>query len=391
MRRAWQKNACAKIKGLITRAWALREMGALMYIEESPDSRLSVLDYVKARFARLKTLVSGAAAFWAYIEKYWMMKPEMWVTGNRHIPHAGQDTNAGIESYHGHTKATLKAEKSRLDGRRLDWLIHELTNDVVTKYDYNQYMKENGFITNKKAEQIVRNSIISANKIPDSSVSLPSRPGDPAIVTSSKRAHIRYAVYNPDTEWAVCECVWAQKGNLCKHQLKVLRIMRPDLADGTIVKVCGTLYGTKLGGVSALLNPPGPDIMSETETEPAQEVPQDGNDYNETQEVPADDPPARQEDEQARVSRIIDQMGNEITNRAERHYIIKKHLAAELTEMNTRHAAMETRILAGLLHPTERDARAFERNDPLKPNSLKRNRDFLDRGRFGRPPRPTQE
>ena len=50
----------------------------------------------------------------------------------------------------------------------------------------------------------------------------------------------------------VCKCVHAQKGNLCKYQIKVLRMMKPELADGTIVKVCGTLSGTRIGGVSAL-------------------------------------------------------------------------------------------------------------------------------------------
>jgi hypothetical protein len=41
-------------------------------------------------------------------------KLDMWLTGNRHLPHAGQDTNAAIESYHGNMKAVLKASKGRL-------------------------------------------------------------------------------------------------------------------------------------------------------------------------------------------------------------------------------------------------------------------------------------
>jgi hypothetical protein len=48
-----------------------------------------------------------------------------------------------------------------------------------------------------------------------------------------------YAVYNPNTEWACCECVYAQKGNLCKYQIKVLRMMKPELAIGIIVKSAG--------------------------------------------------------------------------------------------------------------------------------------------------------
>jgi hypothetical protein len=142
-----------------------------------------------------------------------------------------------IESYHGNMKAILKASKGRLVGRRMDWLIDELTHDVIMKYKYNQYLKESGFISNKKT---------------DSYVSLPTEAGQPTLVTSSKQLHVRYSVYNPDTQWACCECVHTQKGSLCKHQIKVLRMMKLELADRTIVKVYGTLYGTRLGGVLAL-------------------------------------------------------------------------------------------------------------------------------------------
>jgi hypothetical protein len=67
------------------------------------------------------------------------------------------------------------------------------------KYEYNQYLKESGFISNKKAERLVINSVIQSLKIPDSYVSLPTVPGQPALVTSSKRPHVKYAIYNPDT------------------------------------------------------------------------------------------------------------------------------------------------------------------------------------------------
>jgi hypothetical protein len=78
-----------------------------------------------------------------------MPKVNMRFIGIRHLPHARQDINAAIESYHGNMKAIFKASKSRLVGRRIDWLIQELTHDVIMKYEYNQYLKENGFISNK--------------------------------------------------------------------------------------------------------------------------------------------------------------------------------------------------------------------------------------------------
>jgi hypothetical protein len=39
-------------------------------------------------------------------------------------------------------------------------------------------------------------------------------------------------------------------------------MMKPELEDGTIVKVCETLYRTRLGGVSALYKPVSPGIVS---------------------------------------------------------------------------------------------------------------------------------
>jgi hypothetical protein len=39
-------------------------------------------------------------------------------------------------------------------------------------------------------------------------------------------------------------------------------MMKPELEDGTIVKVCGILYGTNLGGISALCRPVSPPADS---------------------------------------------------------------------------------------------------------------------------------
>ena len=346
-----------------------------MHIEESPIPSLTVNQYVQMRFETLKTLVTGAQAFWAYVEKQWMGKTDMWVTGNRHIPHAGQDTNAAIESYHANTKAVLKADKARLSGRRLDWLVHELTHDVITKYDYDDYMKEHGFIANKKAERIVINSIIQAQKIPDSCVLLPRVAGEPAFVSSRKRPHLRYAVHNSDTEWGCCECVHAQKGYLCKHQLKVLRMLRPDLADGTIVKVCGTLYGTNLGGVSELIHPPHEESdhpLPGSDTEQDMDFPDNVRDVPDIWQAPR-----TIEDEDLKLTTSIQEMGHEIIERSNKHYLIKRHLAADLSEMNARHAAIEVHIETGIIHPLQMEAPAFERNDPNERNTLIRIPDFL--------------
>lgn len=89
-----------------------------------------------------------------------MPKADMWVIGNRNIPHAGQDTNAAIESYHSSMKAILKASRGRFFGRRVDWLIYKLTNNVINRYEFNQYLKESGFVDNRKSERVVINSLL---------------------------------------------------------------------------------------------------------------------------------------------------------------------------------------------------------------------------------------
>lgn len=112
-----------------------------------------------------------------YMEKQWMPKLDMWITNNRHLLHAGQDTNVAIESYHSNMKAILMASRGCLARCCMDWLIHELTHDFIMKYKYNQYLKESDFISNKKVERLVINSVVQFLKIPDSCILLPTQAG----------------------------------------------------------------------------------------------------------------------------------------------------------------------------------------------------------------------
>jgi hypothetical protein len=258
-------------------------------------------------------------------------------------------------------KAVLKASKSHLVRRRVDWLIHELTYDVIMKYEYNQYLKESGFISNKKAERLVINSVLQSLKIPDSCVSLPTQIGQSALVTSSKRPHVKYTVYNPDTQWACCECVHVQKGNLYKHQIKVLRMMKPELADGSIVKVCGTLQGTRLGGVSALYKPVSPPADSPRRPSNASEedVDRGGPEY-----VRLDSPEGEEwmESNETLDARIAE-LERRIIERASRYFVIKRQLVIELRKMDTQHTGLEAQINGHTLHPLLWIATPFEGND----------------------------
>jgi len=96
--------------------------------------------------------------------------------------------------------------------------------------------------------------LVGAWLILDRNVTLPSYDGDPTHVMSQKKTHMRHAIHNPILEWACCNCVNAQHGNICKHQLKVLMLLHPNLVEGMIAWFCGSLKGTSQGGLKNLFS-----------------------------------------------------------------------------------------------------------------------------------------
>jgi hypothetical protein len=135
-----------------------------------------------------------------YVKKHWWDKASMWCISNRAIPHAGQNTNAAIESYHGNLKSILKSSRERFDGRRLDWLIYHLVGDVVTHYWYAVQCKLFGFVRNKNQERIVATAVVRARGIPDCVVRIFPDNEDIALVASVNHRPKVWTVHGPDSE-----------------------------------------------------------------------------------------------------------------------------------------------------------------------------------------------
>ena len=176
----------------------------------------------------------------------------MWVVGYRELPYTGQDTNAVIEGYHSTLKSTLKSCKSRMIGRRVDWLIHELIGEVLTHFWYQYLRKRFGFVIKKRHEYIVVGALLKAWNILDVNVTLPIADGAPTTMKSCSKLDILYTAFNPGSEWACCTCSQANRGYICKHKLKVLRMLKPDIEEGSIARLCGSLKGTVHGGVEKI-------------------------------------------------------------------------------------------------------------------------------------------
>lgn len=258
-------------------------------------------------------------------------------------------------------KAILKASRGKLLGRRVDSLIHMLTGDVVNRYDFMTFMKEHGFVSNKRERALALTAIVRARAILDECVELPVLDGEAAYVTSSKRPSLRYTVLNPGSKWAVCECLHSQKGNICKHQVKVLQMLRPDLADGRIARVLGSLKGTLHGGVSILLKPSSPMYASADVEMPPPSPPRPvlGEVYED-------------------VDDLMCQLIIKIAERASRIPVVMRHFISDLKAMDIRHAALEVQFERGLLHPSQHEAMSFIPVQDGRNNSFIRLRDFID-------------
>ena len=124
----------------------------------------------------------------------------------------------------------------------MDWLIYHLMGDVLTYYWYNVQCKAFGFIRNTKQEGIVVTAIIRAKAIPDTNV-LICLDDDVAYVGSINNRPKVWTIHSLDFEWAQCDCSIAREGMICKHTVKVFKMLHPDVEDGVIFREAGTKYG----------------------------------------------------------------------------------------------------------------------------------------------------
>ena len=70
---------------------------------------------------------------------------------HRKYPHAGADKSGAIEAYHFSIKFRFFGEKKYMRGRRLDWLVHKLVDQVLLSYMHRKQRKDVGLVTNKKS------------------------------------------------------------------------------------------------------------------------------------------------------------------------------------------------------------------------------------------------
>ncbi|KAG0573812.1 hypothetical protein KC19_VG211300 [Ceratodon purpureus] len=189
------------------------------------------------------------------------------------MPHANQDTNAAVESYHTNLKAILRTSRQKFGGRRVDWLIYHLLKDVLTHYWYAMQCKLYGFIKNGKAEGIVASAVIRDEEIPDEHVKI-SEEYDITYVASQTNFPTIWVISSPNSDWASCNCPLGMRGNICKDVVKVFCMINVDLHPVEIIRFGGSLRGTiQMGALTAGLQTFDGDCREVGTREKSQNVP----------------------------------------------------------------------------------------------------------------------
>lgn len=148
----------------------------------------------------------------------------MWISALQTHPLASLETCAAMEFYHNQLKLRLLNEKDPSVYKRADWLIEKLGKKVHSYFWLDEYSEKDDFSRYWRDEWVSGlTSWRRALKIPDLDVALEGRFAKVIDRQDQDRA---CTVWNPGSEYAICDCSWAEMGNLCEHVLKVISVFR---------------------------------------------------------------------------------------------------------------------------------------------------------------------
>ncbi|KAH9760983.1 swim-type domain-containing protein [Citrus sinensis] len=166
---------------------------------------------------------------------------------------------AAIETYHLRLKSKLFHEQNVIFWPRVDWLIHTLTTEFHSLYWLDQYSMETGYFENLRDDSFSTNAWSQALHIPDVNVMLDEQNLQLAKIISQADRTLAYTIWNPGSEFSLCDCPWSRLGNVCEHVIKLAmvcksrQVARPLLA--------AQVYRQAL--LSLLQNPPDDPLVLE--------------------------------------------------------------------------------------------------------------------------------
>ncbi|OIW19857.1 hypothetical protein TanjilG_27223 [Lupinus angustifolius] len=162
--------------------------------------------------------------FMDYFKATWYPRIGAWTDALKTLPLASLETCAAIEFYHSQLKIRLLNEKDSSVYQRADWLVDRLGTKVHSYFWLDEYLGKDDFARYWKNEWMSGlTSWRKALKIPETDVLMED---GCAKVTDQNDRDKAYVVWNPGSMLSICNCSWAQDGNLCEHILKAISICR---------------------------------------------------------------------------------------------------------------------------------------------------------------------
>jgi uncharacterized Zn finger protein len=113
--------------------------------------------------------------------------------------------------------------------------------NVLTHYWYAVQCKLYGFISNKSAERVVASVVLRSKDIPDHLVKMFPGGQDIAQVISVNHFPQVYTILALGEEYSQCNCPWADQGHICKHAVKVYKMIHSDVEDTSVICLQGSL------------------------------------------------------------------------------------------------------------------------------------------------------
>ncbi|KAL6203911.1 hypothetical protein ACLB2K_021181 [Fragaria x ananassa] len=217
VRHAWHKNLVSKCSEEEMRATIARRLHqAVDIICQRRGTDGLFVDFMED--------FVDASDFVDYFKATWYPRIGKWTTALQSLPLASQETCAAMEFYHNQLKLRLLNEKKPSVYNRVDWLVHKLGTQVHSYFWLDEYSEKDDYARYWKDEWVSGlTSWRTSLEIPDSNVVIE---GTCAKVTDQLDQEKTYVVWNPGSQFGICNCSWAEMGNLCEHILKVISVGR---------------------------------------------------------------------------------------------------------------------------------------------------------------------
>ncbi|XP_048331795.1 uncharacterized protein LOC107411131 [Ziziphus jujuba] len=229
VRHAWVRSLLRNCSNFDVQREIFKRLGWILFCTRSGPHAMVALEEFMQVFV-------DQSAFMDYFKRRWLPTIELWVSGIKSLPLSSPEHNAAIESYHLRLKSKLFNEQHANSWPRVDWLINTLATEFHSLYWLDQYSIETGYFDDLRDKTFSTNAWHQALHIPDVDVILNEQNLQIAKVISQTNRNLAYTIWNPGSEFSLCDCPWSRFGNFCKHVIKVAilcktrQVARPLLA-----------------------------------------------------------------------------------------------------------------------------------------------------------------